>query len=270
MSQRTLSQGQPNRNAPSSGSKRPRSIVNQRRTPWGAIVAVAAVIAFAAVVVVIVAVTGKKSPAAKGEVMPAAVSGAVTAERAPQRVADTSGIPGVVAWNTSGWPGDGSTPSGALEHQHVDGPVTYTETPPVGGPHSATWLNAGIYDKPVPAERAVHDMEHGAVWITYQPSLSPAAVKSLRDFVLTQKELGEETSAGTSSSRYIVMSPWSSDQLPAAVVISAWGHQLSVASTSDARLQRFVDVFRSSKYSPEQGEAVDGVPTNVGGRPLAK
>jgi len=152
----------------------------------------------------------------------------------------------------------------------VDGPVTYTESPPVGGPHSATWLNAGIYDKPVPAERAVHNMEHGAVWITYKPSLSPAAVKSLRDFVLKQTELKEQTSAGTSSTRYIVMSPWSSDRLPAAVVISAWGHQLAVSSPADARLQRFVDVFRSSKYSPEQGEAVDGVRTNVGGRPLLK
>lgn len=271
MTQRTVPQRRPaSRNVPNRGRKRKKSIVDQRRTPWGLVLAVVAVVAFAAVVVVMVTASGgKKSSSAKGEVMPAAVTGAVTTERTPQRVTDSSGISGVVAWNTTGWPGDGSTPAGSLEHQHVAGAVRYTETPPVGGPHSATWLNAGIYDQPVPAERAVHDMEHGAVWITYRPGLSAAAVRALRDFVLGQKTLPEATSSGSSSSRYVVMSPWTDDSLPAPVVISAWGHQLAVGSSGDPRLQRFVDAFRSSKrYSPEQGEAVDGVPTDVGGRPL--
>jgi hypothetical protein len=36
----------------------------------------------------------------------------------------------------------------------------------------------------------------------------------------------------------------------------------------DPRLQQFVDTFRSSpRYSPEYGEAVDGVPVGTGGRP---
>ncbi|HET9972943.1 MAG TPA: DUF3105 domain-containing protein [Streptosporangiaceae bacterium] len=37
-------------------------------------------------------------------------------------------------------------------------------------------MNCGIYDQPVPNERAVHNMEHGAIWITYQPSLPQAQV----------------------------------------------------------------------------------------------
>ena len=79
-----------------------------------------------------------------------------------------------------GWPGDGKSHTGALQHQHVTGPVDYTITPPVGGPHNAVWMNAGVYTKPVPTERAVHNLEHGAVWITYDPDLAASKVAKLR------------------------------------------------------------------------------------------
>ena len=38
-------------------------------------------------------------------------------------------------------------------------------------------MNCGIYDKPVPSERAVHNLEHGAIWITYQPSLPQSEMR---------------------------------------------------------------------------------------------
>ncbi|HET9966829.1 MAG TPA: DUF3105 domain-containing protein [Streptosporangiaceae bacterium] len=79
---------------------------------------------------------------------------------------------------TTGWPraSDNDPAAQALAHAHVARPVTYSGTPPVGGRHNATWMNCGIYDQPVPNERAVHNMEHGAIWITYQPSLPQAQV----------------------------------------------------------------------------------------------
>ncbi len=59
----------------------------------------------------------------------------------------------------------------ALGHTHVPGPVTYSVAPPVGGDHNAVWTICGAYDRSVPNERSVHDLEHGAVWITYRLSL---------------------------------------------------------------------------------------------------
>jgi hypothetical protein len=95
-------------------------------------------------------------------------------------------------------------------------------------------------------------------------------VAALRAFVLRQDMLPEHTETATTSSRYIVMSPWASNSLPTPIVISSWGHQLRVNSPADARLQRFVDTFRSSqRYTPEFGEQVDGVPAAIGGRPTA-
>jgi len=64
---------------------------------------------------------------------------------------------------------------------HVQGPVTYDQTPPAGGPHNAIWLNCGIYTEPVPNVNAVHDLEHGAVWVTYDPSLPAESVSKLRE-----------------------------------------------------------------------------------------
>ncbi len=228
-------------------------------------------IAVIIVVVIFVVVTRPGTPgktSGSNQIIPSSVSGASTTETAPSRVKNTSGISGVLAWDTTGWPGDGSPHAGALGHDHVAGPVTYTELPPVGGSHSAIWMNAGVYTKPVPTERAVHNLEHGGVWITYNPNLSASDLKTLTSFV-TKQSLIAENGDGVSnqSNRYIDLSPWTSNALPTPIVISAWGYQLQVTSPTDPRLQAFVDKFRNSKtYSPEFGGAVDGVPVQTGGR----
>jgi len=132
--------------------------------------------------------------------------------------------------------------------------VTYSVTPPVGGQHNAAWMNCGIYDKPVPSERAVHNLEHGAVWITYRPSLPQSEVNQLRAFVRKQALV---SSAEGAPSRYMDLTPYPGLSSP--VVISSWGFQLKVSSPTDPRLQQFVNTFRASpKYSPEYGGAYTG------------
>jgi hypothetical protein len=128
--------------------------------------------------------------------------------------------------------------------------VRYSVTPPVGGDHNATWLNCGVYDKPVPNENATHNLEHGAVWITYQPSLPQSEVSQLRAFVGKQTVLSPSQTSG--SSRYMDLTPYPG--LPAPIVASSWGFQLRLSSPADPRLQQFVNKFRvSQQYSPEYG-----------------
>ena len=55
-----------------------------------------------------------------------------------------------------------------LTRNHTTKPVQYPQNPPVGGDHSAQYLTCGVYTSPVPNENGVHDLEHGAVWITYR------------------------------------------------------------------------------------------------------
>jgi hypothetical protein len=251
----------------------------QRRGRITRIIAVGvAVVVVAGIVAIVLVVTrpgataaGGSTPQAASQIIPAAPSGPTTVEQAATPVKDTSGIAGVLAWDTTGWPGDGTAHTGALEHSHVAGPVTYSVLPPVGGPHNAIWMNAGVYTKPVPTERAVHNLEHGAIWITYNPDLSAGSVSKLTAFVSRQTLIPEpasEVGISGDSNRYMDLSPWASNSLPSPIVISAWGHQLRLTSPTDPRLQQFVDTFRyKQKYSPEFGAPVDGIPVQTGGRP---
>ena len=204
------------------------------------------------------------------QVLPSAVTGQTTTQPKPTQVKDDSGISGVLAWDTSGYPASGTANAGTVGHDHVPGPVTYSVTPPIGGPHNAIWMNAGVYTKPVPTERAVHNLEHGAIWITYDPKLSAAEVNQLTAFVTKQSLIAEPALAqqgiNGQKNRYIDLTPWTSNSLPTPIVLSSWGHQLRVTSPTDPRMQKFVDTFRNSqKYTPEYGSPVDGVPTGTGG-----
>ncbi|WP_432535353.1 DUF3105 domain-containing protein [Kineococcus arenarius] len=133
--------------------------------------------------------------------------------------------------------------------QHTEEPVTYAETPPVGGEHDPVWLNCGIYDAPVPNENAVHSMEHGAVWITYAPDLPAEQVEQL-----TEAVEGRE---------YTLLSPY--EGLPSPIVLSAWNHQLTIDSADDPRIGAFLSEYVQGAQTPEPGALCsNGVGTPTG------
>lgn len=129
-----------------------------------------------------------------------------------------------------------------LTANHVQGSVTYDQTPPVGGDHASIWLNCGVYSEPVPNENAVHDLEHGAVWVTYDPDAVDAA--------------GVDTLRAALPSTYIVLSPYPG--LGAPVVASAWGEQVKLDGVDDPRLGEFITKFWRSNDAPEPGAACTG------------
>lgn len=228
------------------------------------LIIIGAIVAAAGVIAVLVIIALPSGGGGKEVIPPPVVGGTPDVLPAALVVPNTSGIRGVVAYDTTGWPAasHNGPAASALRHTHVPGPVTYSVTPPVGGDHNPTWMNCGIYDKPVPNENAVHDLEHGAVWITYQPSLPKAGVAALRAFVERQSVLSPGGQAG---SRYLDLTPYPG--LPAPVVVSSWGFQLRLSSATDPRLQEFVSKFRVSRtYTPEYG----GPCTGGIGTPLEK
>src|SRR5471030_729856 len=72
-------------------------------------IAVVVIVAAALTVLIVVVTRPAKTPAvsANGQILPAASSGTTTVEKPATRVKNTSGIAGVLAYDTTGWPGDG-------------------------------------------------------------------------------------------------------------------------------------------------------------------
>ncbi|MDP6604853.1 MAG: DUF3105 domain-containing protein [Dehalococcoidia bacterium] len=64
-------------------------------------------------------------------------------------------------------------PSGQLERAHTSNPaelIGIPGEPPTGGPHFTQPWPVGIFDEPTPDGNAVHSLEHGIVWISYDPA----------------------------------------------------------------------------------------------------
>lgn len=88
---------------------------------------------------------------------------------APSSSAATNGGPEVTLADTE-------VAAYAPGQQHVPTAVDYPESPPVGGAHDPRWADCTgtVYDVVLRPENAVHSLEHGAVWVAYDPDLATA------------------------------------------------------------------------------------------------
>ncbi|NGO48849.1 DUF3105 domain-containing protein [Streptomyces ureilyticus] len=151
---------------------------------------------------------------------------------AAQKGKFTTGKDGVRTWNTK------------LTQNHVSGDVKYAMNPPVGGDHNQVWMNCDgdVYTKELSKTNAVHSLEHGAVWVTYNSKASDADVKALADKV-------EKTP-------YSLMSPVEDQKDP--IMLSAWGAQRAVTSAKDPNVNTFFEKYVQGEQTPEKGAACTG------------
>lgn len=144
----------------------------------------------------------------------------------------TTGKDGVQTW------------SGKLSRTHVTTSVKYPMHPPVGGNHNPVWLNCNgdVYTSAVKDENAVHALEHGAVWVTYTSKAKKADVDAL--------------AAKVKKTPYTLMSPYENQAAP--LILSAWGHQLTVKSADDPAVDKFFSTYVQGKQTPEPGASCTG------------
>ena len=195
------------------GRTRPVNTVVTQQRPWGLIAGALAVVLFAAAVITYAVV--KVNEANEGKV---------------EAVDEIAGI---------------ETYDYAAGQEHVTTSVEYAESPPVGGPHDGSWADCtgSVYDVDIRHENAVHSLEHGAVWITYNPDeVSDADIETLAELV-----------DGVSGR---MLSPY--EGLDSPISLQSWNHQLKVDSADDERVRQFADFLtRNSDFHPEVGASCE-------------
>ncbi|MCH7231414.1 DUF3105 domain-containing protein [Glycomyces sp. L485] len=147
---------------------------------------------------------------------------------------------------------DGEVAEEDLEHpwvvqqDHVDAsagwdgePPVYEMTPPAGGDHLSAWqtCDGAVYDGPIVDGNAVHSLEHGAVWLTYDPELVDAPQVA----ALSEKISGRD---------YSLMSPYPGQGV--AVSLQSWGNRYQTDDAEDPKIDDYLDVYiLNEAFNPE-------------------
>ncbi|QSE87694.1 DUF3105 domain-containing protein (plasmid) [Rhodococcus pseudokoreensis] len=132
---------------------------------------------------------------------------------------------------------------------HVQAPqrVAYDQSPPFGGAHDQYWATCTgiVYPDAIRTENAVHSLEHGAVWVTYNPDrLSSDDIAAL--------------ASNVDGKTYTLMSPYPG--LDSAVSLQSWGHQLKLDDVHDPRIPEFITALRQNPNTyPEPGASCSTV-----------
>ena len=91
-----------------------------------------------------------------------------------------------------------------------------------------------VYTEPVRNENMVHALEHGAVWIAYDPARVSGGALALLQGKVQNKP-------------YMVISPYPGLDQP--ISLQAWGHQLKVSDATDPRIDQFVFALQRNPYT---------------------
>lgn len=137
---------------------------------------------------------------------------------------------------------DGVMTFEVTSRDHTEDDVTYPQTPPVGGDHFPGWWNCGVYTEPLLDEPAVHSLEHGAVWLTFDPALAPDAADALAELAQGQT--------------HVLVSPY--PEQGAAVVATAWGVQQQFDELDAGALGEFIVTYQQGPQTPEPGAVCSG------------
>jgi hypothetical protein len=107
-------------------------------------------------------------------------------------------------------------------------PANYATATPTSGPHAASSARCGIYSQQIPAEFAVHALEHGAVVIWYRHDLEDEVGAALRDIV---DDFDER----------VILSPNATMTEP--IVATAW-NRLKRYDSVEPEIEEFITTYR--------------------------
>jgi thiol-disulfide isomerase/thioredoxin len=114
-------------------------------------------------------------------------------------------------------------------------PTNYNSNPPTSGGHFGTQRPWGVFGGKVADQGAIHNIEHGGIWIAYKPDLDPAQVKQLRQIAAKYPNA-------------VIMSPRAENDDPIAVV--SWGRVMRLEAVDAAAIDLYIRTYVND--SPEK------------------
>ena len=105
----------------------------------------------------------------------------------------------------------------------------YNSNPPTSGWHYASPADWGIYTQVIPDETAIHNLEHGGVWISYNNEVDDATIKQLDDI------------AGQYPT-HVILTPRPDDDSP--IAVAAWGRLLKLDTVDSGQINNFIARYR--------------------------
>lgn len=127
----------------------------------------------------------------------------------------------------------------------------YTIRPPMSGPHFGSWLDVDVYGGPIDERAAVHNLEHGAIVVWYDPGgLEEGAVQELIAWA------EERNDGGLASARVgagLIVAPYDGAELSQPLAFRAW----QVTGDCAGFDRRYADMF-VLRYFGSRGHAPEG------------
>jgi hypothetical protein len=107
----------------------------------------------------------------------------------------------------------------------------YNSNPPTSGTHYFKPDPWGVYTEEVPDEILVHNLEHGGIDITYQPSLPADQIKQLQDLYTS---LPQST---TFNEVKLIVAPRAKNDSP--ISLTAWTYLYNLNGFDQAKILQF-------------------------------
>lgn len=128
--------------------------------------------------------------------------------------------------------------TGELHIKFGEDHVPYNSNPPTSGPHynipGVGPIECKFFDKEVLDEGVIHNLEHGAIWISYKNN----------DNTL-EKELKE---IQTSNSKIVVTYRPKNDSF---IAVAGWGRLLKLSRFDKTKIEQFIKLYKNGPDVPE-------------------
>jgi hypothetical protein len=154
----------------------------------------------------------------------------------------------------SGVPIEGQVHIEGLENGALPEGFVYSSDPPTAGPHFGQAAPFNVYDREVPAERYVHNLEHGGIVVLYGPDVPAETVSQIVGWyeqspnavlVSPRASLGGEIAlaAWVAEDKYAESSS-NDDDTAEKVYSTSRGHLAKCTAFSEKAFDAFRDAYR--------------------------